>query len=208
MQELKPLFIQSIAPISWTFLQTDTHLLHKIHLLKSLTIDGDKSSIWCLLVSPSYSIPVTLNFTAKFCNSQFPFLVQVKQSRWWFDNIKSNITFLASITSFECVFTTIPSSTFWMHEVANPLLPSTCTMHILQSPISFISFKKHNVGISILACLAACSIVVPSSTCISLSSIFKLIIFLSDIISSYFIFLFLIKSPANSSFKISICIVS
>ena len=81
MQDSKPLFIQSIAPIFCTFLHTETHLLHKMHLLKSLTIDGDKSSILCLFFSPSYSTPVTLNFTAKFCNSQFPFLVHVRQSR-------------------------------------------------------------------------------------------------------------------------------
>lgn len=72
MQDSKPRLMQSIAPISWTFLQAATHLLHKIHLLKSLTIDGDKSSILCSVLSPSNSTCKTLNLTAKACNSQFP----------------------------------------------------------------------------------------------------------------------------------------
>ena len=52
IQDSNPLLIQSIAPIFCTFLQVATHLLHKIHLLKSLTIDGDLSSIVCCPVSP------------------------------------------------------------------------------------------------------------------------------------------------------------
>ena len=80
IQESKPLLIQSMAPISCTFLQAATHLLHKIHLLKSLTIDGDKSSILCSALSPSNSTFEILNLVARFCNSQFPERVQVKQS--------------------------------------------------------------------------------------------------------------------------------
>lgn len=91
--------------------------------------------------SPSYSTFITLNFIASVCNSQLPFLVHVKQSLWWLDNIKSSITLLASIICFECVCTTIPSSACWIQDVANPLLPSTSTIQILQSPISFISFR-------------------------------------------------------------------
>lgn len=56
MHDLNPRFIQSIAPIFCTFLQAAIHLLHKIHLLKSLTIDGDKLSILCSVLSPSNSI--------------------------------------------------------------------------------------------------------------------------------------------------------
>lgn len=77
-------------------------------------------------------------------------------------NNKSSMVCLASNTFGVCVCTTIPSSTFCIHEVAKPFLPSTSTIHILQSPTSFISFKKHNVGISIPACFAASNIVVPS----------------------------------------------
>ena len=65
MQESNPLSIQSIAPIFCTFLQVATHLLHKIHLLKSLTIDGDLSSILCSVLSPLNSISNTLNLIAK-----------------------------------------------------------------------------------------------------------------------------------------------
>lgn len=56
IQDSNPLLIQSIAPIPCTFLHVAIHLLHKIHLLKSLTIDGDKSSILCSVLSPSNSI--------------------------------------------------------------------------------------------------------------------------------------------------------
>ena len=158
--------MQSIAPIFCTFLHAATHLLHKIHLLKSLTIDGDKSSTLCLVISPGNSTFKTLNLVASACNSQFPERVQVKQSFAWLEIIRSSITCLASKTFGVCVCTTIPSSTVWIQEVANPRLPSTSTIHILQSPTSFISFKKHSVGISIPACLAASRIVVPFSTVI------------------------------------------
>jgi len=52
MQEENPLSVQSIAPIPCIFLQVDIHLLHSTHLLKSLTMLGDLSSILCLLLSP------------------------------------------------------------------------------------------------------------------------------------------------------------
>ena len=169
--------MQSIAPTPWTFLHAATHLLHNIHLLKSLTIDGDKSSILCFDISPGNSTFSTLNLTANACNSQFPERVHVKQSFAWFDIIKSSITCLASKTFGVCVCTFIPSSTVCIHDVANPLLPSTSTIHILQSPISFISFKKHNVGISIPTCLAASNIVVPFSVFTSTPSIVNVTIF-------------------------------
>ena len=57
--------MQSIAPMFCTFLQVATHLLHKMHLLKSLTIDGDLSSILCSVLSPLNSISKTLNLIAK-----------------------------------------------------------------------------------------------------------------------------------------------
>ena len=44
--DLNPLPDKSIAPIFCTFLHAATHLLHIIHLPLSLTIDGDKSSIF------------------------------------------------------------------------------------------------------------------------------------------------------------------
>ena len=72
MHESKPLSIQSIAPMFCTFLHVATHLLHKIHLLKSRTIDGDLSSTICCDISPLNSTFNTLNFIAKFCSSQFP----------------------------------------------------------------------------------------------------------------------------------------
>lgn len=56
IQDLNPRFMQSIAPTFCTFLHAAIHLLHKIHLLKSLTIDGDKLSILCSVLSPSNSI--------------------------------------------------------------------------------------------------------------------------------------------------------
>ena len=173
IQDSKPLFMQSIAPIPWTFLQADMHLLQSIHFSKSLTIEGDKSSILCLVFSPSNSTLSTLNFVANFCNSQFPERVHVKQSFEWFEIIKSNITCLASNTFGVCVCTTIPSSTVCMQDVAKPLLPSTSTTQILQSPTSFISFKKQSVGMSIPASFAACNIVVPFFTFTSCPSIFS-----------------------------------
>ena len=72
IQDLNPRLIQSIAPTFWTFLQAAIHLLHKIHLLKSLTIDGDTLSILCSVLSPSNSIFWILNFVQSSCNSQFP----------------------------------------------------------------------------------------------------------------------------------------
>ena len=61
MQDEKPRSVQSIAPIPCTFLQVEIHLLHSTHLLKSLTILGDLSSISCLFLSPLYLISVTPN---------------------------------------------------------------------------------------------------------------------------------------------------
>ncbi len=72
MQDENPLSVQSIAPIPWTFLHVDIHLLHNIHLLKSLTILGDLSSISCLFLSPLYLISVTPNSCASLWSSQFP----------------------------------------------------------------------------------------------------------------------------------------
>lgn len=54
-----------MAPIFCTFLHVATHLLQRIHLLKSLTIAGDLSSILCSALSPLNSISKTLNFIAK-----------------------------------------------------------------------------------------------------------------------------------------------
>ena len=174
--ELKPLPATANAPMFCTFLHIATHLLHKTHLLASLTIDGDNSSILFSTFCPSNSISVIPNFLAKSCNSQFPFLVHVKHSLLCADNIKSSITLLASFTSSVFVLTIIPSSTCVMHDGVNPLLPFMSTMHILQSPAAFISFKKHNVGISIFNFLAAFKTVVPFSTSISVPSIVNLII--------------------------------
>ena len=97
----KPLFVDSIAPISCTLLQVDTHLLHKIHLFISLIIDGDLSSSGAVTLAPLYFISLMLYFLANACSSQLPLLTQVRQSFEWLDRIKSNTIFLDSTTCGE-----------------------------------------------------------------------------------------------------------
>ena len=95
------------------------------------------------------------------------------------------MTCLASRTFRVCVCTTIPSSTVCMQDVAKPFLPSTSTTHILQSPTSFISFKKQSVGMSIPASFAACNIVVPFFTFTSCPSILSFTNSFSTIFSPF-----------------------
>src|SRR6056297_1168082 len=133
---LKPLLVNSRIPISCTFLQVAIHLPQSMHLLVSLTIEGEKLSIVGVLLTPSYETSLIPRSSVNFCSSQDPFLSQTRHSLLWFARISSTTIFLASLTRFVFVFTTIPSETGVVHAVNRALALSTSTTQTLQAPIS------------------------------------------------------------------------
>ena len=101
------------------------------------------------------------------------------------DNKSWMVFFLESMTFGVLVNTSIPSSAGYTQEVTSfPFFNST--IHTRQAPISLISFKKHKVGISICASLAASRMVEPLGAVTSMPLIFSLIV--SFVYSLPFIF--------------------
>ena len=75
---LNPLSLVSMTPTCCTFLHIFTQRLQSTHLLGSLTIEGERSSIGCSIISPSNLISFMLRSSASFCSSQFLLLTQVR----------------------------------------------------------------------------------------------------------------------------------
>ena len=77
------------------------------------------------------------------------------------DSRSCTVFFLDSSTLGVLVQTSIPSFTGYTQEATKERAPFTSTTQTRHAPISLISFKKHRVGISMLASLAASRMVEP-----------------------------------------------
>src|SRR5664279_4212322 len=137
-----------------------------MHFAGSRTIPALDLSSLAVILFPGILRSRTFNSAARFCNSQFPFLSQYRQSSGWLESRSSISDFLARITRGEWVLIFIFSSTGKEQPGTSALLPSTSTTHILQAPVGERSFMLHKVGIFIPAFVSAERIVSPVSASI------------------------------------------
>lgn len=107
---LAPVLTASHTLKIWTLSHTWTHLMHFIHLVKSL-IRGSVLSHYFFSYSKLYRFSSILNSLARFCNLQLPFLIQVAQWKLCCESISYKFTSLPYLTFLELVFITIPSDT-------------------------------------------------------------------------------------------------
>ena len=134
----------------------------------------------------TYSGSFTPYISQYFCNLQEPSFLQFTQSNGCVASIRFKMLLRAFLTSGDSVHTTMPSFASVLHAVKRLPSPSTSQEHILQSPYSWQLLQclagilskssKQNVGMKIPSFLAACKMVLPSSTSTTRLLIFSVII--------------------------------
>jgi len=135
------------VPCSW---HIQTHFPHRTHLFRSYMIKGWLESMgnrWGIFLS-LLGFNLRPRRLAIRCNSQFLFLAQFLQSRWWWLMSNSNAV-LRNLCTFG-VFrrTLMPSLAISVQEVAGLGLPSISTKHKRQdASCGFTSRMAHKFGI-------------------------------------------------------------
>ena len=129
----KPRLTAERTPTDWISLQAVSQRRHMMHLSMSRTMDTDMS-FWYLVVSPRYFISRMPRSCAVRCSSQWPFLVQVRQSLGWLERMSSMTVRRAVTTRGVCVRTTMPSVHTVLQAGARFLRPSTSTTQMRQAP--------------------------------------------------------------------------
>ena len=122
-----------MAPTPWTLWHTETQRPQRMHLLDSLTIDGEEMSMGCVFLMPEYFLSRIPRSEASAASSQFPLRGQKRQSSGWLARSSSTIFRRACWMRGVCVRTTIPSWAIRVQLVWSRGIFSTSTMQTRQA---------------------------------------------------------------------------
>ena len=159
----EPRPMKSMAETCWTSSQIRTHLLQRMHLAGSRTIEGLEASSVCRVRSPAKRRLRTPNSSARSCNSQLPLRTQYRQSSGWLASSSSMIVLRAWTARGECVRIFMPSAAGKAQLGTRPRWPSTSTTHIRQAPVGVRPSMWQSVGTLMPARRSAVSSISPFS---------------------------------------------